>query len=380
MKFSDNFQMKINTLNRRKQLKPRKAPYFHSIAKGKAIGFYRSADGGSWHARLRTPEGKQLHEPLGGDLDSEFDDMADKAREWFERAVTLEDARYTVKQCVADYVAHLKVENSEDASRRVKQRLEKHLTPSLGKVELIKLTTRQLKTWRDGMVRVSSDPEQVRKSKDSANRILAQAKAAFNLAYRSGMINSDTAWKRVPAFRDVGEARKLFLTDKQVKRLLEHIEGGFHNLVRAAVLTGARYGELAAARVRDLDLAHGSLRLAGKTGTRHSYLADDGLAFFRALSRDKLPDAWLFAKDNGEPWGKSHQHRLMKDAVKAARLPRESVFYSLRHYYISKALLAGLPVQVIAENTGTSMRMIEKHYGKFMPKDRRRLLNQVVLM
>ena len=199
--------MKINTHNRRKQLKARTWPYWQPVGKGKAIGFYRTADGGSWRARIRTPEGKQLFEVLGGDLDSEYDDMLVKAQEWFGQALTLEDARYTVKQAVADYVAHLKVERGEKPAQHVKQRLEKHLTPKYGDVALPKLTTRQVKTWRDGLVRVSDDSEDVRKSKDSANRVLSMAKAAFNLAFRSGLVNSDMAWKRVPGFKDVGEAR-----------------------------------------------------------------------------------------------------------------------------------------------------------------------------
>jgi integrase len=84
-------------------------------------------------------------------------------------------------------------------------------------------------------------------------------------------------------------------------------------------------------------------------------------------------------RDDGEPWGKSHQHRPMRAAVKAAGLPSETVFYSLRHYYISRALLAGMNAQVIAENCGTSVRMIEKHYGKFTRADRRRMLDLVQL-
>jgi hypothetical protein len=88
----------------------------------------------------------------------------------------------------------------------------------------------------------------------------------------------------------------------------------------------------------------------------------------------------LLPRYDGEPWGKSpHQHRPMKEAVQAAKLPRETVFYSLRHYHIRKALAAGAPVQVVAENCGTSVRMIEKHYGKFLPQDRRDFFNQVKL-
>ena len=372
--------MKLNTVHKRRQLKPRKWPYWQPVGKGKAVGFYRTTDGGTWRARIRTPEGKQLFEVLGGDLESEYDDMLVEAQKWFDLALTLEDARYTVKQAVADYVAHLKVEKGEKAAQHVKQRLEKHLVPKHGEVELPKLTTRQLKTWRDGLVRVSDDADDVRKSKDSANRVLSMAKAALNLAFRSGLVNSDTAWKRVPAFKDVGEARKLFLTDKQVRALLDHAKGGLRSLLRAGVLTGARYGELTAARVHDLDVINGSLRLTGKTGTRDAYLSDDALTFFKELAKDKLPNAWLLTRDDGEPWGKSHQDRPIKEAVKAAKLPPETVFYSLRHYHISKALLAGISPQVVAENCGTSVRMIEKHYGKFMPKDRRAMLNQVALL
>jgi hypothetical protein len=53
--------------------------------------------------------------------------------------------------------------------------------------------------------------------------------------------------------------------------------------------------------------------------------------------------------------------------------------YAFRHYHISRALLAGIQAQVIAENCGTSVRMIEKHYGKFVGSDRRAMMNAMTL-
>ena len=134
-----------------------------------------------------------------------------------------------------------------------------------------------------------------------------------------------------------------------------------------------------AARARDLDPTNGTLHLDGKTGPRDCYLSDDALAFFKNLARTKLPDAYLLIRDDGEPWGRSHQARPMREAVRAARLPRDAVFYSLRHYHISKALLAGVPAQIVAENAGTSIRMLEKHYGKFLKADRREMMSRVSL-
>jgi hypothetical protein len=97
------------------------------------------------------------------------------------------------------------------------------------------------------------------------------------------------------------------------------------------------------------------------------------------MQKNKLPEALLLCRSDGFAWGKSHQQRPMKEAVQAAKLPAETVFYSLRHYHISKALLVGVPAQVIAENCGTSIRMLEKHYGKFMKADRLRMMNSVFL-
>lgn len=68
----------------------------------------------------------------------------------------------------------------------------------------------------------------------------------------------------------------------------------------------------------------------------------------------------------------------MKEAVKQAELPEESNFYTLRHTYISMALKNGMNIKVLADSCGTSIRMIEKHYAKFLNEDRRKMFNQAI--
>ena len=46
--------------------------------------------------------------------------------------------------------------------------------------------------------------------------------------------------------------------------------------------------------------------------------------------------------------------------------PRDS--YSLRHYYATERLLAGVSIYTLAENMGTSTAMIERHYGHLKPE------------
>jgi integrase len=372
----------IDSPTKRNKLTPRREPYWQKITAGQYLGFRRTNTGGAWVARVRV-DSQQRYQALEvvdpWDNKAAFDTAHAKALEWFTTAATVEDHHYRVKDAVADYVEHLKVNNSEASAKDAESRLDNHLSDKLKDCQLTNLKTVQLKRWHQELVRVSDDEEDVRKSKDGANKLLTKLKAALNLAFNNGLVATDREWRRVKPFKDVGGVRILFLTDKQVKRLLEKSDGAFNNLLEAAKLTGARYGELANTRVVDLDTKHGTILLNGKTGERLCYLSDEALTWFKQQSKDKLPKARLLPKDDGTEWGKSHQARPMKAVVKAAKLPRETVFYSLRHYHISKALLAGVPAQVLAENCGTSIRMIEKHYGKFMAQDRRSFFNQVVL-
>lgn len=331
-------------------------------------------------ARWRTADNKQLTHALdlvGIDPADEYDEAIKEAQAWFESVGERFKAGYTVRDAIDDYVKHREVNNGLASGLDAKQRLKNHVVPVLGDVVLTKLTKKQVKDWHESLVRVSDDLEDMRKSKDGANRLLSYFKAALNLAYNNDIIGTDKAWRTVKAYKDVGEARKVILNDEQVKRLRKAVSGAFGDLVGSGLLTGARYGEIIKARVEDLDVRHGSIRLDGKTGARDCYLGDEALAHFRRLAKNKLPGALLHIKEDGTRWKKSHQMRPMNDAVRKAKLPRDTVFYSLRHTHISRALLAGVNVQVVAENTGTSVRMIEKHYGKFVRADRRAMFNQV---
>ena len=42
--------------------------------------------------------------------------------------------------------------------------------------------------------------------------------------------------------------------------------------------------------------------------------------------------------------------------------------YCLRHYYATERLIAGVSVYTLAENMGTSVQMIERHYGHLKPE------------
>jgi integrase len=73
-----------------------------------------------------------------------------------------------------------------------------------------------------------------------------------------------------------------------------------------------------------------------------------------------------------ERGGRSVHTRPFAAAVSKAGLDPATTFYALRHTCITRMLKAGVRTQAVAEHHGTSARMIELNYAKFVPSDRAR--------
>ena len=79
--------------------------------------------------------------------------------------------------------------------------------------------------------------------------------------------------------------RVIVLTDEEERRLIAAAEDdGIKSLIRAAFLTGCRYGELITAT----DLNGRRLRVRGKTGERSVVLSPAGAEFFAGLGDSPL--------------------------------------------------------------------------------------------
>jgi hypothetical protein len=69
---------------------------------------------------------------------------------------------------------------------------------------------------------------------------------------------------------------------------------------------------------------------------------------------------------DGKRWNSRTHRRLFIEAAKAAGLPDGASMYCLRHTAITRALLAGVPVRLVASSFDTSIKMIEKTYSKYI--------------
>ncbi|MGH8256846.1 MAG: tyrosine-type recombinase/integrase, partial [Steroidobacteraceae bacterium] len=102
------------------------------------------------------------------------------------------------------------------------------------------------------------------------------------------------------------------------------------------------------------------------------------------LAGGRASQARLFVRDDGRPWAHSGWDDLVRDAARAAGLPGEpgagTCLYTLRHSFITEALLGGLSTLEVARLVGTSVVMIEKHYGHLAVGAARRRLAAVAML
>ncbi len=395
---------KLDTRSARLKLPERREPYWTAISRGCAIGYRRGVKGGSWIARLRGEDGRQRYDAVGAaddvrDADGisvfSFAQAQERARDFFRDKVrelagaAAPDLRpYTVRRAMTDYLAEREQRGSKGL-RSDRYAAEARVLPDLGDIEVAKLTAARIKTWRRSVelaprlrrtkpgaeVQATapidpSDLEAVRSRKATANRILTVLKAALNYAFAEGKVASDAAWRQVKPYREVDAPRVRFLSADECVRLVNASDGAFRTLLRGALVTGARYGELGRMRAGDFNAASGmvTVRLSKAGKARHIALNEEGRRLFEGLAAGRSARDLIFAREDGEAWAPSHQARPIKKASSRGSIAPPATFHTLRHTYASALAAKGVSMRVIADQLGhADTRVTERHYAHLAP-------------
>jgi site-specific recombinase XerD len=127
-----------------------------------------------------------------------------------------------------------------------------------------------------------------------------------------------------------------------------------------------------------IDQGRRPARGLGRRAAFHSPLRQSLCSLGSGATR--LPTAFLLTRDDGKPWAHSDWDELVKEAAATAGLPKETCLYTLRHSFITQALLDGMSTLVVAKMVGTSLAMIEKHYGHLVQTTARERLAKVQLL
>ena len=193
--------------------------------------------------------------------------------------------------------------------------------------------------------------------------MLSTFKAGLNRAFAGGKLPSDEAWRRVKPYSKVEKAIVRYLGDAESTRLVNTCEPDFRPLVQAALLSGARYGEITRMSARDYSADSGSIFIEHtKSGhPRYVFLTEEGQGFFERAAVGNEPGQLLFVRSDGKPWGKSQQTRPLQRACEAAQIDPAVSFHILRHTYASRLAMQGVPMAVIAKQLGHADDRLERH-------------------
>ena len=338
---------------------------------------------GTWIARYRGEDGKQQYRALGAIVDDKaYDEAVKQASEWEQamqqgvvnKAVSVAEA---CRLYVDDRRLHKSPATAQDAEGRFKRLV---YDKTIGSITLSKLTTAHLKDWVNNQVDFEGDDEDIRRTKDSANRNLRALKAALNLALKDRLVATDAGWKTVTPFRGVGRRRSEFLSATQRKALVDACPEDLAALVKAMLLTAARPGELANAVVSDFDKHQGTLALTGKTGYRVCTLSTEACKLFTGLAKGKTHKAPLISRADGKHFDRHSWKKPFAEAVKMATLPPAVVAYTLRHTAITEMINCGMDSFLVARLAGTSTAMVDKHYGQLRHDKTRERLDKVKIL
>jgi integrase len=357
----------LETRTARLKLELRKKPYPAQIAPGIQLAYRRNKGAGVWSVKAQFGLKKfsiaDDLEDANGESVMTYWQALDKARTLARAGEGSCDALVTVREAVDNYEADLAARGAllDNATA-----IRRNLPDALAAKPVALLNEKELRTWRNGIVKRGLKPA-------SADRVARVFKAALHLAASDDpRIINVNAWKNgLKRLPDGETARNVILGDNTVSAVVracyddEHELGVFVDLLAE---TGARESQVLRVEVADLlnDLVAPRLMMPTSRKGRNRKIQRKPLpisprlaVILRQVAVGRAPNAPLLDPIR-------NLSKCFRVATKRLDLDPETTPYALRHSCIVRMLLNGVPVRVVASHHDTSVEMIERHYSRYI--------------
>lgn len=395
-------EYRFDTRDARLKLKPRKEPYWRQVVPGTFLGLAKGARASSWIARQRRGSGYSSTRigtpddfaPADGTVVLSYGQAVRRATEIQVEARAPAPKHYgdglTIDQVVAAYLSSRATTPGSRSGRvmgqqsaKITRQLWNRHSGQLGKMLVTAVDAKHMRSWhaelamkaptRRGKV-MAFDPDDavhVRRRRQSANRTLTILKAALQFARDSETLPNDLPdyWRRVKPFKIGDDPPPRMMEPDEIIRLLNAAEPDLRDLLFAALMTGARYGELTVLKVADYSQESQTVRIAqGKTGkVLQQPLTAEGAKFFARLVAGRGAAEFLLVRRDGQRWGQSHAARPMRAAAERAGVA-DITFKTTRATYGKLLLLATKDIELVAKALGHSdTRITRIHYAALLP-------------
>lgn len=376
----------LSRIGERENLKPKAGdePHWHRLRQGVYLGFRPSkrTAGGTWFARFYDADTNRNKRKRLGDYGTltghdVFKQAKTDAEAWastVESGGELARDMVTVKDACIAYLEEKPNSIAEGVFRR-------HVYDDpIAKVKLDKLRRHHLRSWRKRLEQAPALLTRAKeggkrwkeRAKSTVNRDMVPLRAALGRVLTPGSPNTDAAWQEaLKPFKGADKRRELYLDKGERKRLIDTACEEARPFLRALCLLPLRPGALATLTARDFEKRTRTLTIGKDKNDNPRQISLPTLIadFFAAQVKGKLPTAPIFARHSGDAWNKDSWKHPIKDAVRKANLPDAVSAYPLRHSVITALIRVRLPILTVAQLSGTSVAMIEKHYGHLVRDD-----------
>lgn len=262
-----------------------------------------------------------------------------------------------------EWLATYAKQNKESEQQQKSSILTNHLIPHFGELPLDEVTTAGVERYKAIKLGVRLAPKTV-------NNQLVVLRTALNCAREWGRL------EKTPRIKNLRTTSVNidFLSEEEVEQLLQ--DGGersWNTLIRLALRTGMRVGEVLALDWTDIDLehrvitvrrsySHGFLSSTKSRKIRHIPIADDLLDDLSAVRCSSRP---LVAESGGLVKYDVARRALLRACARAGVRPVG--WHVLRHTFASHLVIGGVPLSAVQMLLGHASIVTTQRYTHLAP-------------
>ena len=256
------------------------------------------------------------------------------------------------------YLEHLEATGGRDVAKK-RQRLELHLFPHLGRLQLAALTQTDLKRYSATRVREGASPATINRELAVVSHLLGLAANTEELGLLPGLpfrVQRMKEPESKPVYLKPAEAQALLAAAAQDPN--EHVFA----FCMVGLHTGMRRDSILRIRLDELDLERRILWVdRDKAGERQQPMTRELCDFLGAYTTGK-PGPWLFPSTKAASGHATNVYKAFRRVVKAAGLARVITPHKLRHTMATNAAHAGVDAATLQAMGGwKSRRMVERY-------------------
>jgi integrase len=297
--------------------------------------------------------GKRVRKRIGPSREHAEDFLAEitrKIRKGNTKGLDRQDFLFFEKVC-DEYLNYSKANKAKSSYRRDQISISNLLNAFCGKL-ITDITAYELERYKNKR-RDKVKPATV-------NRELACIKHMFTKAFDWELIKENTT-KCVKLFKEP-PGRIRYLSEEEMKRLLDCCRKYLRPIVVMALNTGMRKSEILALKWSDVDMINRMIKITNSKNneTRYVPINDTLFATLIKMPNCSTGEMKVFAWDNGKPI--KYINNGFYNAMKRANIINFR-FHDLRHTFASHLVMKGVDIRIIQQLLGHKTLAMTMRYS-----------------